>query len=292
MVPSSFMISQITAAGSAPARRARSQPALGVAGAREHAALLRHQREHVPGRDDVGRFGAGLDRDADGSRAVGGGDAGGDALGGFDRNRERGAEPAMHVAAHQRQRKLLAALLRQRQADKAAAEARHEVDVRGSSMRGGHQQVAFVLAVFVVHQDDHASPVDFVDDLGDRTDRHETATVATGIRGLLWPNFALNALPAGLDETVAREQFGRDAVGGRLLALQQALKIARQQVHLDVHRVPGASSPRVVSSKRVRHDVDLELGVVGNLLRALLSAVVRRAPSSSLKSDLCPPGTE
>ena len=145
---------------------------LGVAGAREHTALLRHQREHVPGRDDVGRFGAGLDRDADGGRAVGGGDAGGNALGGFDRNRERGAEPAMHVAAHQRQRKLLAALLRQRQADKAAAEARHEVDVLGARMRGGHQQVAFVLAVFVVHQDDHASPVDFVDDLGDRTDRH------------------------------------------------------------------------------------------------------------------------
>ncbi len=58
MVPSSFMISQITER--ARARRAGEVAAgLGVAGADQHAARLGHDREDVPGLDDVVRAGRG-----------------------------------------------------------------------------------------------------------------------------------------------------------------------------------------------------------------------------------------
>ena len=92
-----------------------------------------------------------------GVRAVVGRDAGGDALGGLDRHREVGALLAVGVADHQRQAQLRAALAGQRQADQAAAEARHEVDVLGAHQARGHEQVAFVLAVLVVDDDDHAA---------------------------------------------------------------------------------------------------------------------------------------
>ena len=52
-MPSSFRISQITAAGVSPASRARSQPRFGVAGAHQHAAVRRLQREHVAGLHEV-----------------------------------------------------------------------------------------------------------------------------------------------------------------------------------------------------------------------------------------------
>ena len=53
---------------------------LGMAGADEHAAVARDQREDVAGRDDMLGALGGVDRDRDGAGAVGGGDAGGDAL--------------------------------------------------------------------------------------------------------------------------------------------------------------------------------------------------------------------
>ena len=68
-------------------REARQVAAgLGVPGAHQHAARLRHQREDVAGLHDVGGLRVRRDRRAHGARAVGGGDAGGDALGGLDRH--------------------------------------------------------------------------------------------------------------------------------------------------------------------------------------------------------------
>ena len=56
----------------------------------------------------------------------------------------------------------VAALLGERQADQPAAEFGHEVDGFGRDFFRGHGQVAFVFAVFVVHQHDHASRANFV----------------------------------------------------------------------------------------------------------------------------------
>ena len=47
------------------------------------------------------------------------------------------------------------AFLAEREADQAAAMAGHEVDRFGRHLLGGDRQVAFILAILVVHQDDH-----------------------------------------------------------------------------------------------------------------------------------------
>jgi hypothetical protein len=45
----------------------------------------------------------------------------------------------------------------QRQADQASSLVSHEVDGFRSDPPRGHHQIAFILAVLVVHNDDHAS---------------------------------------------------------------------------------------------------------------------------------------
>ena len=108
---------------------------LGVTGARQHAAGLRHQRKDVAGLAQV--FGArvGRDRRADRVRAIVRRDAGGDAFGGLDRHVKlvrcsRSVSLTISGRRSWRQRSR-----GQRQADQAAAEARHEVDVFGPHLR-------------------------------------------------------------------------------------------------------------------------------------------------------------
>ena len=62
---------------------------------------------------------------------------------------------------------LPAALAGQRQAHQAARVRDHEVDVGRAHQLGGHDQVAFVLAVLVVDDHDHAAGADFVEQFGD-----------------------------------------------------------------------------------------------------------------------------
>ena len=56
----------------------------------------------------------------------------------------------------------------QRQADQAAPVARHEVDVLGTDELRRNHQVALVLAVLVVHDDDHPAMPDVLQQLVDR----------------------------------------------------------------------------------------------------------------------------
>ena len=65
----------------------------GLPGAHQHAALPRAQREDVAGAREVGRAAVRVDGDEDGAGAVGGRDAGGDAVARVDGFAERGAEP-------------------------------------------------------------------------------------------------------------------------------------------------------------------------------------------------------
>ena len=164
MVPSSFMISQITEDGSRPAMPARSQP----------ASVWPARTSTPPSRAVIGKTWPGCtmssavvalgDGDLDGARAVGGGNAGGDALGSFDGNREGGAVLGLVVARHLDQAELLAARFGQGQADQAAAMLGHEVDGFRRHVLGGHDEVALVFAVLFVDQDDHAARLQFGDD--------------------------------------------------------------------------------------------------------------------------------
>jgi hypothetical protein len=155
---------------------------LGVAGAGQHASGLRHQREYVAGLAQVVRTGLGRDRGPDRVRAVEGGDAGRHTLGGLDGQREIGALVEIGVADHQRQAQLAAALAGQRQADQAAAIAGHEVHVGRAHQAGGHDQVAFVLPVLVVHDHDHASGAQVGEDFLDGVERAHARAIRPGTR--------------------------------------------------------------------------------------------------------------
>ena len=57
---------------------------------------------------------------------------------------------------------MLEALLGHREADQAASVLGHEVDRLGRYLLCSKGEVAFVLAVFIVHDDDHAACTDFL----------------------------------------------------------------------------------------------------------------------------------
>ena len=108
------------------------------------------------------------------------------------------------------------ALLGQRQADQPAAVLRHEVDRVGRRHLRGDDQIAFILAVLVIDQDEHAAVARLVDDL---LGRGEEAVLAGGASS----GFATKRL--------------------------HALEIAREHVDLEIDRLARvASSPNVVTA--------------------------------------------
>src|SRR6266478_2962298 len=118
---------------------------LGVAGAAEHAARHGPQREDVPGTREVLRPRRGVHQRADGDRAIVGGGAGGHAP--------------------------------------ASVHADREVDRLRGRLLGGHEQVAFVLAVLVVDHDEHATGADLLDAFLDRDElglAHRVPSLASG----------------------------------------------------------------------------------------------------------------
>ena len=165
------MISQTT-----PGRVQAGEPRevdrrLGLADPLEHAARLRAQREDVAGLDEVARLRVRRDRDLDRVAAIGGRDAGRDALARLDRDGEGRAERRLVALGHRAQAELVGALLGEAEADQAARVRRHEVDRLGGRELGRDHEVALVLAVGVVDDDDEAALADVLDRLLDRRKR-------------------------------------------------------------------------------------------------------------------------
>jgi hypothetical protein len=148
------MISQITPEGR-----------LGMAGADQHAAVACDQREDMAGGDDVRLLLGRIDRHRDRPRAIRRRDARRHAFERLDRHSERGLVPRAVVAAHQLESELFGPRLGQRETDQAATELRHEVDLLGRRHLRGDDQVALVLAVLVIDQDEHPAVARLVDDL-------------------------------------------------------------------------------------------------------------------------------
>ena len=137
----------------------------------------------MPGLHDLARAGARVDRHLDRARAVGGGYARGDAVTRLDRDREGGLERGLVLGGHQVEPQLLTALGRERQADQPAALFGHEVDRLRSGELGGKREVALVLAIFVVNDDDHAPLANVFERLLDGRKRgsHRLAHVVTSL---------------------------------------------------------------------------------------------------------------
>src|SRR5437763_4697056 len=138
-----------------------------MAGALQHAAGLRLQRVDVAALHDVVRALGGIDRRADRVGAVGGADPGRDALARLDRHRERRLVRRLVLRGHQLEAELVAALGRQREADPATGMGPHEVDRVGGDELRRDDEVALVLAILVVDDDDHLAGRDVLQGLLD-----------------------------------------------------------------------------------------------------------------------------
>ena len=166
IVPSSFMISISAPAGCNPARRARSTAA-SVCPGRRSTPLSRARRGLIcPGRPrSVGlRFGVGQRADRRG--AVVDRDARGAVVAQqVDRHGEGRAQQRGVVLLHHVEPQFVAAFLRQRGAQHAAALLEHEVHDFGRDLLRRDDEVAFVLAVLVVHDDNGFADAEVLDDL-------------------------------------------------------------------------------------------------------------------------------
>jgi non-ribosomal peptide synthetase component F len=138
---------------------------LGVAGAHQHAAVARDQREDMARRDQRVGAVARIDRHRDGPCAVGRRDAGGHAFLRLDRDGEGGFVPGAVLGAHQRQAERVDPFARHRQADQPAPVPRHEVDLLRRCHLRGDDQIAFIFAILIIDQDEHAAVARLVDDL-------------------------------------------------------------------------------------------------------------------------------
>ena len=195
----------------------------------EHAAAARAQREDVSRLDERVGTVRRVDGDLDRPRAVVGRDARGDSLARLDRDRERGAERRLVVLGHHPQPELVAAVLGQAETDQAAPLLRHEVDGLRSRELRGDRQVALVLAVVRVDDDDELPLANVLDRLFDRRER------ALVLHGL---------------ELVAHRHM--------LAPPYQALDVLGEHVGLEVHGVARAERRERRLRERVRDQRDLE----------------------------------
>ncbi|MNR15881.1 hypothetical protein D3C85_1324400 [compost metagenome] len=142
-----------------------------MAGADQNAAVARDQGEDVARRDDVVHAARRVGRNLDRMRTVSGGDAGGHAFPGLDRDGEGGLHALAIVGGHRRQAQLSGAVAGHGQADQAARIADHEVDLIRRGELGRNDDVALVLAILGIHQDVGAAIAGVLENVLDRADR-------------------------------------------------------------------------------------------------------------------------
>ena len=206
------------AGGREPREAGEVDGRLGLSRALEDAAVAGAEREDVPGLDEVVRGRARVDRDLDRARAVVRRDPRRDALPRLDRDGEGGAERRRVLIRHLAQAELLAPLRRQAEADEPARVRGHEVDRLGRDELRRDREVALVLAVLVVDDDDEAARADLLDRLLDRREDAAGGLVLTD-----------SSYPGGLSRDLAaargassRSTYFASTSTSRLTALARA----------------------------------------------------------------------
>src|ERR1700686_3514950 len=91
---------------------------------------------------------------------------------GIDAHAERSTKPAGVSLHHRGDAELVEAPSNHRHANEAGTVTRHEADVLGSHQLRGNDEVALVLAVFVVDDDDELARIEISDRLRDRSQAH------------------------------------------------------------------------------------------------------------------------
>ena len=157
---------------------------LGLAGADERAAVARAQREHVPGRDEIIGCCVRVHQHLHGSGPIRGGDSGRHARARLDRDGERRPQRGGVGALidHQPQAEPVEALAVHRHADQPAAVGSHEIDrLRGRELRRD-RQIALVLAILVVGDDQRFAVGERLDRFLDGTERRRAAAISSAPR--------------------------------------------------------------------------------------------------------------
>src|SRR5262249_47396675 len=144
------------------------------------AARPRTQREHVARTREIRRPRRRIERGLHGGGAVACGNAGTRLSLGLDRHAERRLEPRAVLRHHQGNVELVEPLRRHRQADEAAAVPGHEVDRLWRDFLRRDRQVALVLTVRIVDDDDHLAGANRLDRVLDRRERRGRTTAALG----------------------------------------------------------------------------------------------------------------
>ncbi len=172
IVPSSLTSSAIAPAWDSPASRARSTAASVWPARRSTPPGTARSGNTWPGRGEVERLGGRVGEHADGVRAVGCGDAGGDAVAGIHRHGVGRALAVLVDRGHRGQVQTVELRSGQRHADHAGGVADHERHLAGGGPGSGEDQVALVLAVLVVDHHDAVAAGDGGDGVGDRVQPH------------------------------------------------------------------------------------------------------------------------
>ena len=96
-------------------------------------------------------------------RALRSADTRADLLGGVNRHGEIGLMLGAVIAHHQGQIQLPCPLRCDRHADQATGFRGKEINDLWRGFLGGNDQVAFILTVLIIHQDDHAAGADVIE---------------------------------------------------------------------------------------------------------------------------------
>src|SRR5690348_8820536 len=161
-----------------------------LSGANQNAAASRAQRKNMAGTREIFGSRVGINGGENGGGAIGGADAGGGASARVDGFAKRSAEKGSVARGHGGEGEGVAALFGEREANEAAAFLGHEVDGFGSDFFGGHGEVAFVFAVLVVDEDDHAALADVFEGFFDggewRNGAHFNGSILSVRKRTIW----------------------------------------------------------------------------------------------------------
>src|SRR4029434_941578 len=102
-----------------------------------------------------------------------GGDARADAATGVDGNCEGGAEIRRVVGHLRRQVELVTTFFCKWETNQTTGMTGHEIDDLGSDLLGCADEIAFILSIFVVNDNDHPSVADLCDGFLDSRNRHD-----------------------------------------------------------------------------------------------------------------------
>ena len=142
-----------------------------VAGALQHAAGLGAQGKDMPRLHQVFRHRGRVRHDLNGARPIRGADAGGNPARRVHAHLEIGFERLAVLRHHPLDAQLLQPVGRGGHADQATAVLGHEIDCLGCGVFSGHDQIAFILAVGVIDDDDQLAFTQVLDHRLDRINR-------------------------------------------------------------------------------------------------------------------------